>query len=267
MKVVGIDPAPSFGGHIFDGIYRSVSAAELANLLRELRTVDSSLVCWDAPLSGPATPETISGISGEFTKRPIERFFTQKRWEFKVPEGISMLPYSGCAHWTISRHLLGLPRVGPWDMPLTSLPFKLVTNGPPTEPGHYIVEVHPALALWLWCGFGPNPWEGPWTYKRKNGYDILVELWDLLCERLAEQDASDIVNVITALGTPQSDDDLDSRVAWLLGELWLSRTGSVVQLGSATQGSFLLPDVPGLIEAFGRFIHREMPPKQRHQRG
>jgi hypothetical protein len=166
MKVLGVDPTPSLGGHIFDGCYRRARTTQLAVELCELRDAHASLLCWDAPLTRPPNPAETSNRKGVFTKRPMEAIFTQQKWGFRVPDKIAVQGYAGCQHWTISRHLLGLPRVGPWDAEWSALPFKLLTDGPPTSPGHYVVEVHPALALWLWCGFGNDPWPGPWNYKQ-----------------------------------------------------------------------------------------------------
>lgn len=38
-----------------------------------------------------------------------------------------------------------------------------------------------------------------------------------------------------------SDDELDARVAWLLGRLWLDGNASVEMVGSQSEGGFLLP--------------------------
>ena len=250
MKVLGVDPAPSFGGHVFDGCYRRASTTRLAEELCGLGNTQASLHCWDAPLTGPPDPAVTSDRRGAFTKRPIETFFTKQQWGFKVPDGIAVQGFAGCQHWTISRHMLGLPRVGPWDAEWSTLPFNLLTNERPTSRGHYVVEVHPALALWLWCGFGNNPWPGPWTYKRDG--EVLTGLWHKLCDEVRAFDP-DLLEQIVAPGEPRDDDDLDSRIAWLLGKAWLNDTGDIRILGSLGQGSFLVPEVPRLREAFEGF--------------
>jgi hypothetical protein len=182
VNVLGVDRAPSFGGHVFDGCHRPARITQLAVELRELRNTRASLPCWDAPLTGPPDPTEPSDQEGVFTKRLIEKFFDRQQWGFKVPKGISVQGYAGCQHWTISLHLLGLPRVGPWDTEWSALPFTLLTDGPPASLGHYVVEVHPALALWLWCGFGKDSWSGPWTYKKNN--EVLKGLWRKLCDKV-----------------------------------------------------------------------------------
>src|SRR5580704_8258854 len=68
------------------------------------------LVAWDAPLTGPPDPESWTN-GQDLTIRKIERFFRNDPL-YKVPKGISVLGYSGCSHWTITRRLLGLHRVG-----------------------------------------------------------------------------------------------------------------------------------------------------------
>lgn len=254
MKVLGVDPAPRFGGHVFDGHYRRVRTTRLAVELCGLRNTQPSLLCWDAPLTGPPEPTETSDRNGVFTKRPVEAFFTQQRWRFRVPDGISVLGYAGCQHWTISRHLLGLPRVGPWDTGWSDLPFELLTDGPPTGLGNYVVEVHPALALWLWCGFGDDSWPGPWTYKRDT--EVLARLWCRLCDRV-EAFAPDLLETITAPGQPRNDDDFDCRIAWLLGRAWIDNTGEVGILGSRQQGAFLVPEVSGMRRAFEEFSQRD----------
>lgn len=250
MKVVGIDPAPGRGGYIFDGTPRGLSTVELSKELEVLRNSGSTLLCWDAPLTGPPSPVELTGRRGELTKRPIEEFFTQVQWGFRVPPGISVQGYGACPHWTISRHLLGLPRVSPWDSESSALPFRLVTDRPPKGEGPYIVEVHPAVAIWLWCGTGDNPWSGCWKYKKDPS--ILFELWSRF-SAIMDRKAPRLKHVLTRLGVPKTHDDFDARVAWALGRLWLRQEGSVECLGSPALGSFLLPVSNQLSREFRRF--------------
>jgi predicted nucleotidyltransferase len=49
---------------------------------------------------------------------------------------------------------------------------------------------------------------------------------------------------------------MDARVAFVLGRLWLDAPDSVRLLGGVDEGTFLVPDVEGLEEAFGEFISR-----------
>jgi len=260
MIVVGIDPAPSSGAHIFDGTggpSQHFSIPKLEAELRRLRALASSLICWDAPLTGPADPDECSGTRGAFTKRSIETFFTQAKWGFRVPKGISVIAYSGCSHWTISRHFLGLPRVGPWDAKPASLPFALATeptlSNRPEASRHYAVEVHPALAVWLWASSSDDPWRGPWVYKKDR--KILDELWRRLCS-LTQQSAPDLAEALAAPVKPADHNDFDARVAWLLGMLWIRNQKQVTLLGDLQKGSVLVPELRRLTEGFARFARQ-----------
>jgi hypothetical protein len=156
----------------------------------------------------------------------------------------------------MTRRLLGLPRVGRWDAQWTDLPFQLIAEGDfPDKPGHYIVEVHPALALWLWCGFEPPSWRGPWNYKQ-NG-SIRRTLWQLLREHLQDEDIPFSTGVGELEFEPSSDDELDAFVAWVLGMLWARKSHRVMLLGNRQTGSMLLPTVTGLKDKFDDFLaHR-----------
>ena len=177
-----------------------------------------------------------------FSQRAIESFFSRESTGFKTPPGISARPYSGCPHWAISRSVLGLPRVGPWDADEADLPFRLLTGGPPpVGDGAYVVEVHPAVAAWLWCrehrGTGCS-----WKYKHEA--EVQREMWEII-RPLGDQ-----------LGeiTPSNDDQFDALVAFILGTRWLSGDGSVELVGSQSAGAMLLPAVPGLSQALGEFV-------------
>lgn len=119
MRVIAIDPAPGKESTVFEGTeYLQLSAQELREYVDQLADAkESVLVCWDAPLTGPFDPASAGSYRFDFTKRPIERFFSLNETGFKTPKGISVLGYGACPHWTISRALLGLPRVGPYDEP------------------------------------------------------------------------------------------------------------------------------------------------------
>ena len=135
--------------------------------MQKLASQDSVLVCWDAPLTRPSMEGLLLESEPkhkDFTQRPIDAFFGRKEWNFKAPNGISMLPYSGCSHWTISRSLLGLPRVSPYDQD-KDLPFQLCHGDSMPGPGVHIAEFHPALALWLWCKNDQRVEK--WEYKKE----------------------------------------------------------------------------------------------------
>ncbi len=170
---VGVDPAPSWGGAVAECIYKGgkfgcfqlhkkKKHGELRTRLTELANLSSeeyAIVGWDAPLTGPPKPddETNSLCKGQLSDRGIEkalrRIVVRKRTEVKKQtgvKGVSVRPFGGCSHWTITRNLVGLPRVGKWDRQEKCLPFHLLTEDALLSKKSYIVEVHPAVALWLW---------------------------------------------------------------------------------------------------------------------
>ena len=254
MKVCGIDPAPKKGLTVFDGSDHAIALEDSAAFMAGLAREDDLLVSWDAPLTGP--PSSVVGGSAArgaaFTQRPIESFFSRAATGFKTPKGISVQGYSGCPHWTITRNLLGLPRVGRFDAPDESLPFRLLAE-PSQRPAHgrRVVEVHPAVALWLWCRERRDP-KTCWRYKKDHA--VLRELWQRL---LKVPGVAGVLSKVQA-ATPTSDDQLDARVAYALGRLWLDDPASVVLLGDADTGAFLIPVVPGIERAFQSFVE-ELP--------
>ena len=253
MHVIGIDPAPSKKTCIYDQEKKGKewyweSAVNVPQHLWELSKGDRAqteglLVCWDAPLTGPPYPDHSSGnrsASDEdkvapYSQRVIESLISKA--DNKLPEGISTMPYSGCSHWAITRAALGLPRVGPWDRPIAELPFTpCFENRPPKQPGAYVTEVHPALALWLW-GLEAGH-KGPWNYKKDPG--SRDELWTCLKTFWASQ-------YPRSLGTwapeqVRNDDELDAWVAFALGRLWVDWPEEVRLAGDNGTGSFLLPN-------------------------
>jgi len=251
MKVIGIDPAPVKGLHVFDGHDRHIPLPESRSFIDELKTNWDVLVCWDAPLTGP--PFSIIG-GGEargsaFSQRPIESFFSRQRTGFKTPKGISVRGYSGCPHWALSRSLIGLPKTGPYDK--DTLPFQLLSHESQRPlRGRHIVEVHPALALWLWCREGRGDRQS-WDYKR----DVSVrgQLWNQLLQIPA---VSEVLSS-TCPVAPATDDEFDARVAFALGYLWLHDPSSVVLLGSLDTGTFLLPRLEGLEKGFTQEMARQ----------
>jgi hypothetical protein len=242
VKVVGIDIAPVKGGHVCeDGLPpRHLKPAALDLYLKELP--DDVLIAWDAPLTGPLDTEAWTDGKNDLYVRKIEKFFDRsQKGLFRAPDGISVRPYAGCPHWTISRRLLGLPRVGPYDLE-TGLPFKLVTDDQvrPTF-GRHVVEVHPAVAIWRWC-YGE--YSGPWEYKGSGKSRInRVELCRLMSRRIGKR-----------LIENASDDELDALTSWYLARCWLDRNG-VMLLGNLRAGSFLLPEDVELRTAFENFLY------------
>jgi len=244
---IGCDVAPKKGGDLFDGSeFRQLTPQELADDFARLASRPDMLVAWDSPLTGPVDPDARLVVGGQdLTQRQIETFFRTDAWGFKVPKGISVLPYCGCSHWTISHRVLGLPKVGPYSLPYEELPFRLVFDRDEltlaNEPRASVVEVHPAVAVWLWCRKS-NMQAETWKYKKNPAR--VRELWRLICEQVDETEG---------LPLPESDDQLDAIVAWLLAERWIAGNG-VVLLGNRRTGSFLVPESDTLLAAFDRFL-------------
>lgn len=172
--ILGVDPASSRGATVFDGTrFHRLRSGEIAgHVLRSPNT----LVCWDAPLTGPPN-EASQCFEGDLCTRVIEKYVgggevrwtddeghlvpRSQSWRPKStsaeapPKGISVRGFAGLSHWTITRRVLGLPRVGPYDAPLEALPARLLVGAsaspPPPDPERpSVVEVHPAVGLWLW---------------------------------------------------------------------------------------------------------------------
>ena len=262
-RVIAIDPAPSKPSTVFDGnVYLPKTAEQLRGYVEEISGEGpETLLCWDAPLTGPANPVCAGSIPYDLTKRPIERFFSTKSTGFKTPKGISVLGYGSCPHWTISRSLLGLPRVGSFDTPEGQLPFHLIT-GPSCRdrqrPG--IVEIHPALAAWLWCRKIRGA-ESNWVYKgrddvpkpeRKNAWE---QMWKIIKRR---------ADLSEDLRTPRTDDEFDAAVGYVLGAMFMrdeagGREPSVAILGNAQDGTFLVPYEPELFRAWSDWSETQRP--------
>ena len=241
--MISIDPAPAKRSTVFDGErYSHLSAVKLREHLRRTALAEHGvLICWDAPLTGPADVSSPGAKRGDFTKRSIERFFSTSDTRFNTPSGISVLGYGACPHWTISRSLLGLPRVGEYDVPESKLPFRLVTQPDCiAKPGRFVVEVHPALAAWLWCR-DERGHEASWVYKgskvpTRERQSVWRAMWDLILSKTA---------CPADLPCPESDDEFDAAVGYVLGMMLalgrLDRPGGCTILGDAEHGAFLVP--------------------------
>lgn len=255
----------------------TASAFEKIEEIENSRTVNSiSLLCWDAPLTGPPTlyaERTLRDVRNEeprvnpFAQRAIEKFFSTIDYEHKTPPGISVQPYSGCSYWAITRALVGLPVTGTFDRSTHELPFKLITKETERSSlvtGNYIVEVHPAVAIWLWLkkeNESEDERNSKWKYKgttdtmtrKRNREKIASKLLGVEsisslvgCTRLSKGE------IEQELGN--SDDKLDAFVAWVLGELWLKDSPEVILLGDADHGSMLLPNSENLLQQWKAFV-------------
>jgi len=252
-RVIAIDPAPGKESTVFDGEgWSSKSAIHLREFVDQIAKEGSeTLVCWDAPLTGPTNPARAGACGGDFTQRPIEKFFSRLQEGFKTPTGISVQGYAGCQHWTISRSLVGLPRVGRFDMPRHELPFHLI---PESAADHRqrprIVEIHPALAAWLWCR-NIREAHANWVYKgRKEDSDMkaraLQDMWDIVLRRTGFHQR---------LPAPETDDQFDAAIGFILGWLFLENEAGqnkrkVGILGDPKNGAFLVPYERELFDAW-----------------
>lgn len=266
VVVIGIDPAPSkdtvvctdFGeglgkgtGIQFDTWENTKVKTKLEKFCTKAKEKNCKvLITWDAPLTGP----DFSMMESEnfdskpkkntvFTKRPIEKIFKGPKgkgdWWQKNPVGISVQGYGSCPHWTISKHVLGLPHIGGNDLSkqeyelLVSDEIKLTLDKP------VVAEVHPALAMWLWLSSPENSnADINWEYKQdpKN------------CEKIFAK----LKQFVEGMGCPEtskkSDDHLDAWVAWVLGKQQLqgdkSEFGKEIKVrlvGNRNTGAMLLP--------------------------
>jgi hypothetical protein len=255
-RVVGIDPGPAKGLHCFEASgWNHVGLDGSRSYLHDLAQEKSVLVCWDAPLTGPSREGLLPGSKPkkkDFTQRPIDAFFGQNEWNFKAPKGISVLPYSGCSHWTISRSLLGLPKVGPYDQAM-DLPFQLCHGNSIPGPGVHIVEVHPALALWLWCKNDQSIEN--WQYKKD--IELCRRLLKYLSDRVQDDSTCHAFSLAeAAIKDPGKgfDDIFDSCIAYVLGDLWIRNSGDVILLGNLDTGAMLLPNVDGIRDKWEEFL-------------
>jgi len=261
LTIIGVDPGSAKGIHYCSEEKEAkIGLGEIRKWITELKeNNDRLLICWDSPLTGPPL-NVVEGhndlLKGHLTIRPIESFFGKKGEEWSPPKGISTLPYCGLSHWTISRFLFGLPRVGVYDA--TILPFQLLCeDAAKTEIGNSgkeacITEVHPALAAWVWCKNHRLPIpdnEICWKYKDKKiktRKETMGELWDILMAEVFLESAP-----TWFLETPpKTADQFDARIAYMLGKFWMEPEGDVRILGGRDPGAFLLPNDEMIFQEF-----------------
>jgi predicted RNase H-like nuclease len=261
---VGIDPAPSGKARRGNAVVilesgenlkfeASVTHDELRRRLEDWKKRESVLLAWDAPLTGPSDPDSPqagarnSELQTDFTTREIERVYGNGDW--KPAEGISVQGYAGCQHWALSRNLLGLPRVGPYDIKPAELPFNLLVQKPDDWRGQNVVEVHPALAMWLWLrGEKPELEFQYKTGKTKERRRIQPKLLERLLETWADMGVPPqmLPSDCDRQKFAKSPDLLDALVAAILAYLWVTPLDGVELLGDQRKGTFLLPTKTGL---------------------
>ena len=263
LFVISVDPAPGKKSTIFDGNeFLRRTGPELRADLHDLRDrTPQTLLCWDAPLTGPADPRSAGTQRRDFTQRSIERFFMRKNGSALLPDGglpagISVRPYSELQHWTITKSLLGLPRTGCYDQDFEQLPFRLLP-APDDEQNNRpsVVEVHPAVAAWLWCKDCRGN-ESIWRYKdnRYEGRDaVRNEMWQIILESIPERMQCKLANRCT----PTNGDEFDAAVGYILGALYVQGNAGVAILGDRHTGSFLLPVDSNLKKEWCEFLARK----------
>ena len=256
MKVIGIDPAPAKETVIYDGAkFITKDAVALKNYLEDIKkSEDNVLICWDAPLTGIASVKAIEKFKEYLSNlekkkkpkwSPLEARIIEKYIALQdIPKAISTNSFSQCPHWTITQYCLGLPQIFQPETPQSNLPFNLISEQKLPSASKNVVEVHPALALWLWLNEDSSITR--WDYKDNKG--TLKNLAEKLFTKLEKQPAITIKNdkiQVTVFGKEKdmNDDHLDAYIAWLLGTLWLENENKnkVLLVGNKNTGAMLLP--------------------------
>lgn len=238
-KIIGIDPGMSKASTVCmlndknEIVIKDYSHDELRILLDEnAKGKEKVLICWDAPLTGIGEPNKSNDyLRNDFTQRKIEQFFSRQDYGYKTPKGISVLGYGGCPHWTISQHMLGYPIMGRFQTQLEDLPYKLLHSEEElSKYNKLLVEVHPAVALWMWI----SKTFKIWNYKKDN------ERLQTFVNELFVNEKS---RIIENLKIPKitTDDELDALITFLLGYFLINEPKKVMILGNNETGSFLLP--------------------------
>lgn len=176
------------------------------------------LLTWDAPLSFS---------TDDFYSRPIDK--AARRWcksmEARRIEdrSIGVGAFANLSHWAVTCHSVGFPFGSP-PRGLRLLPHDA---GNRLEPGAYIAEVHPAVALGCW-----------WIDR---GIDEMMPRYKGSI-RVARKRVA-LSRIVDRLGFPEeagrNDDVLDAYVAWLLGREFLA--GNARLVGSIEHGGYILP--------------------------
>lgn len=258
-RVIGIDPAPSKKSVVcyYSGdnlLFKSFDAQQLQEFLTSCKEETSNaFLVWDAPLTGPKVLEPNTGEpypEKNFSQRDIERFFGNSTEAYKTPKGINTLNYSGCQHWTITRAMTGLPKVGQYCQS-DGLPFNHIEDStsfnklkPP-----YIVETHPALAIFLLLK-GCFSFDDPvWDYKNSTKPDNSKMTMETKMEKILYALKHKIE--LPSYDQVTSDDQLDALVSWVLGYQYLTQNQPKVSiLGNSRTGSMLLPYNEALFNDF-----------------
>jgi predicted RNase H-like nuclease len=265
VRIIGIDVAPARGGHIYEGgdTVLELLPDRFEEYIDRVARDRDVLIAWDAPLTGC---RSLTTGCRSLTRRLIEEFFDTDKFKFKghhvnpfkAPAGISVQGYSGCQHWTVSQYMVALPRIGRYHSEVKP-PFNLIVRDVDRlTSGRNIVEVHPAVAIWLWCRESRIGQDPSWLYKRGPAKrDTCEALWGILQVKFREEfPALNTLRFGKNRDFVPNDDELDAIAAWLLASCWLNQKHGVSLLGDDETGSFLLPTDEPLKQEFQRFIEQ-----------
>ncbi|MCO4754974.1 MAG: DUF429 domain-containing protein [Bacteriovoracaceae bacterium] len=248
IKVIGIDPGinQEKGTFIYtasEGFNLSLkgnglNTAEMDKYLKGLCKLDETiLICWASPLTGPVDPDS-TNASNDYYSRPIEKSLSKA---YKDIRGFNTFFYGGLLHWTISRALIGLPRVSKFDVS-DNLPFKLINDvSEIKEGGKYIVEVHPVISIYELLEM-----YGSIEYKSSGEHihDYCNELFSKLVKKYPEhfKDMKEVRKIFESFASKSKKSDaLDAVAAYLTGELWVTGDNSVRIFGDESTGRILFP--------------------------
>ena len=229
-RVIGIDPAPSKKSALWEargGSKRTV--LELAAYLQAAERDDALLIVWDSPLS--FAPQR--SFSDRLIDKAARSWVKEQVEAERIEKGaVSVLHFSGCAHWPVSCYVLGQP------FPSTQHGLRIRRAGGSLPiPGEaLILESHPAVALaalWMEVEQGlPFP-------KYKN-----LPVSARAASRIAER-----LDFPPEAG--RNDDTLDAYVSWRLGKLYLKNAAQ--RVGDLASGCYLLPQGPAATSIQERF--------------
>ncbi len=272
FRIISVDPAPSKDSTVFDSIdgFLKLDAFKLDEHLKKARRADQSvLLAWDAPLTGPWSLDSIPVKDKSDNKRDFNPFYQryiekdlgakfghgEKTIGGKSNKVVSVLGYASCSHWAISRAILGLPRVGRYCLPNSSLPFKLLTKDERPSAStkeNYVVETHPALAMAMLFKDDHVAELALQRYKGTNKQERLGAIETLkktLKTKLSDFPDSFVViddyDQMEAVNAIDDDDRLDAFVGFLLARHWITSSKRLlVEIrGNIEDGAILLPIV------------------------
>ena len=272
FRIISVDPAPSKDSTVFDSIdgFLKLDAFELDEHLKKARRSDQSvLLAWDAPLTGPWSLDSIPVKEKTDNKRAFNPFYQRyiekdlgakfgsgkKAIDGKSNKVVSVLGYASCSHWAISRAILGLPRVGRYCLPKSSLPFALLTSDErpsSSTKGNYVVETHPALAMAMLFKDDDEAKLALRRYKGTNKQERLGAIETLkesLKTKLSDFPDSFVIiddeEQLEAVNAIDDDDHLDAFMGFLLARHWINSSKRLlVEIrGNLEDGAILLPIV------------------------